>query len=291
MLVEVALDDDLVLDVWSLDDDGDTDTDLDDKLVLIVEDDDLMLDVWGLEDDDDLVLDVGGLEDDDDLMLDVWGLDDHGDADTDLDDGLVLIVEDDDLPSVVDDKGKLEDDFGVEYLLELDMGEAIFVIVNDLEALDFAREDEGLWVELGTGMEEVDILLVLLDFSVDELLRELDFCPDVEDLELLDLSDELETADLRVDVREVRTLDLLVELEIPTVLVPFDVWEMEDVETLSRIQSQAWKTAFTLWLGIGDVVLGLWDTMLVRIVNKDSLQHTRRWKNCRTQRGESIPWW
>jgi hypothetical protein len=127
MLVGVALDDDLVLDVWGLEDD-----------------DDLMLDVWGLEDGDDLMLDVWGLEDDDDLMLDVWGLDDDSDADTDLDDELVLIVEDDDVLSVVDDKGKLEDDFGVEYLLELDMGEAIFVIVNDLEALDFAREDEGL---------------------------------------------------------------------------------------------------------------------------------------------------
>jgi hypothetical protein len=120
-----------VLDVWSLDDDGDAETDLDDKLVLIVGDDDLVLDVWDFKDDDD-------------LMLDVWGLDDDGDTDTDLDDGLVLVVEDDDLPSVVDDKGKLEDDFGVEYLLELDMGEAIFVIVNDLEALDFAREDEDL---------------------------------------------------------------------------------------------------------------------------------------------------
>lgn len=92
----------------------------------------------------------------------------------------------------------------------------------------------------------VDALLVLLNLSVDELLKELDFGPGIEDLELLDSGDELATADLRVDVRETRTLDLLVELEALTVLVLFDVGEMADVGILPRMQSQAWRTALTL---------------------------------------------
>jgi hypothetical protein len=53
---------------------------------------------------------------------------------------------------------------------------------------------------LGTGIY-FETFLVLLELGVDELLEELDFRADVGDLELLDLSDELETADLHVDTR------------------------------------------------------------------------------------------
>jgi len=70
---------------------------------------------------------------------------------------------------------------------------------------------------------DFEILFVLLDLSVDAILEELDFCADVADLELLDLSDEVDIADVRVDGRELRTLHLLVELEVLTVLVFLDV--------------------------------------------------------------------
>lgn len=69
----------------------------------------------------------------------------------------------------------------------------------------------------------VRALLALLDLSVDELLEKVDVCFDIEDGELLDLRDELNTADLRVDVREVQTLNLVLELEVSIVLTTFDV--------------------------------------------------------------------
>jgi hypothetical protein len=119
--------------------------------------------------DDDVMPDVGGFEDDDALLLDVGGLEDDDDADVDVDDEIVLIVEDGDVLSFVDDEAELEEDFDVECLLEQGTDVAIFVVGDDIDALDFAGDDEGLGVELGTDLE-IDSLLVLLDLSIDELL-------------------------------------------------------------------------------------------------------------------------
>jgi hypothetical protein len=96
---------------------------------------------------------------DDDGMLDVGSLEDGNDADVDLDDEFFLIVEDGDVLSFVDDEAELEEDFDVEYLLELGTDVAIFVVVDDIDALDLAGDDEGLGVELGTDLE-IDSLLV-----------------------------------------------------------------------------------------------------------------------------------
>jgi len=81
---------------------------------------------------------------DGDLVLDVWSLDDDGDTDIEITDELVLIADDDDdVPGFVDGKGKREDDFDVEYLLELVLDVAVFVFVDKVDVLGLIKDDEG----------------------------------------------------------------------------------------------------------------------------------------------------
>jgi len=91
-----------------------------------------------------LVLDPWSVDVDDDLVLGVWTLDDEDDMDVVFDVELNVLVEDDDVRRFEDDKGKPEDNVDAEYLLVLETGVAIFVLVDNLEVPELNEDNESL---------------------------------------------------------------------------------------------------------------------------------------------------
>ena len=91
-----------------------------------------------------MVLDPWSVDVDDDLVLGVWTLDDEDDMDVVFDVELNVLVEDDDVRRFEDDKGKPEDNVDAEYLLVLETGVAIFVLVDNLEVPELNEDNESL---------------------------------------------------------------------------------------------------------------------------------------------------